>query len=91
MAIRSGELTVTIPKDNLRWKRTFKNWRWWTVMPMILPAALIVFVLYPLHYVLWPIGQWLCTVSNRLYDFKAPRWVRKLLNWAFKNYPESQR
>lgn len=79
------------PAEPLRWDRTFRNWRWWSVMPMVLPASIIIFILYPLHFVLWPVGQWICNVSNTLADFRTPKWVRKLLNWAFTKYPESQR
>ncbi|USV40992.1 hypothetical protein [Xanthomonas phage BUDD] len=93
MAIRSGAITVTIPqeKDTRRWDRTIRNWRWWVVFPIIFPLALMAFLLYPLHHVLWPVGQFICRVSNHLYEVKLPKWSVRIRNWAFKNFPESQR
>ncbi|WEM34476.1 hypothetical protein [Xanthomonas phage X1] len=87
MSISSGTIVVETP-ESIRWDRTIRNWRWWSVLPMVVPAALIMFVLYPLHYVLWPIGQWICTLSNKLYYFKPPKWVKRLMDWAMKKYPE---
>ena len=74
-------------ENQIRWKATFGNWRWWLLMPIMLPLAIIVIgILKPLNYVLWPIGQGICNFSNWCYNAKTPDWLVACHKWAFKNY-----
>ena len=68
--------------------RTLKNWRWWLVLPLLLPAFLWIAAGHVAWKPLWRLGQAVCGLASALSPYRAsPAWVRAILDWVFEENP----
>ena len=66
---------------------TYKNWRWWLALPVVVPLAILwILAGAVLTTPLWWLGQGLCRISNAIAPTAdAPAFSRAVLRWVRKD------
>ena len=71
-------------------RRTIHNPRWWLILPIVLPMALVILAAGVFTGGLWVIGQAFCRLSNAVspHNQTTPPAIKRLMEWAVENTKE---
>lgn len=73
-------------------RRTIHNPRWWLILPIVLPMALVILVAGIFTGGLWVIGQVFCRLSNAVSpnNKATPPAIKRLMEWSVATIDEGE-